>query len=200
MAGIDLRYYDQVTDTWIAPLANGEDLKAVQVLITKLNQDVETAVETVGNMQQDVTILQQTVTQNHEEVTEHLAEAISEGFYVMRSTELAGVQTITLPSVRTPKEIKINASVILSKKISVGVWSQSGTTGGQQSLYIKEDQSTGTDGLSTVAISESSGNAIVGKIQNVSKGSFEIEWTIHGNVPSANIVLLISVLYHGGEE
>lgn len=88
MAGIDLRYYDQATDTWIAPLANGEDLTAMQVLVTQLGLDVDaaelavtqavsevgTAVQTVNNMSQTVTNLQQTVTQNQQTVTEHLEE------------------------------------------------------------------------------------------------------------------------------
>lgn len=131
-------------------------------------------------------------------ITEHLTETFSESFYVMRNTELAGVQTITLPSSRTPKEIKINATVLQSKKISIGVWTQSGPLGGQQSLFLTEDQSAGTKGDATVIISERPDNFMGGKIQNVTKGSFEIDWTINGIVPSANIILLISVLYHGG--
>lgn len=83
LAGIDLRYYDKATDTWIAPLANGEELDALQVLITQLEQNVETAeqavADAVNNVNEAVTTvenMEQTVTNLSQEVTSILEDFV----------------------------------------------------------------------------------------------------------------------------
>lgn len=132
LAGIDLRYYDQLTDTWISPLANGEDLNELQVKVTQLGLDVEAAVEdvgeavssvesavqTVGIMQQTVTNLQETVTQNQQTVTEHLAERASltkEG-HVQLQTSLDNSESRAL----TPKALNDYATNIRTGALTVG--------------------------------------------------------------------------------
>lgn len=139
------------------------------------------------------TSLEEQINDLDAEVVAHKAENTSEIVVLSRDVSVTGIQTTTLNNDKIPKSIFAFSVVQLTKKQSAGQAIQ----GSQNCLYSIGDNGNFTNGGVGIAIADTSGNRTFGSIQNIKKGSFDINWTHTGTGGTGTVQIRFLILYHG---
>lgn len=151
-----------------------------------------TAMKGVGWTSESLKGLADLISTNDGKLTTHKNETVYETVVATRDGTTAGVQTISgLAGI--PKRIDIRANVAATHTFSVGSWTQDGDQG---VMYQYAANALSMSSTYTIMQYTDGSNGLVGAIQNVANGQFEINWTKSNSGRTGTITMQIEVSYH----